>query len=217
MCPRVHCLPCVRPRSPGRDQGSHACHHSRAVQPAGASMRLHMTGNGLHPMRAAALRPALRPACSAVSRAGKILPPRRMAADFSELDDDALLELWWAAAEQGDTQRLKDIAGAEPNIINLVRMHCGATTAHAHAHARARAHAHTHTHTHTHAHTQPRRCKPTRRICCRSCQAKAKTPKRPISKTSACQPCTSAACLDRPLRCVAIVLLSHVKCKNGPS
>ena len=64
-----------------------------------------------------------------------------MAADFSELDDDALLELWWAAAEQGDTQRLKDIAGAEPNIINLVRMHSGAATAHAHAHAHARTHA----------------------------------------------------------------------------
>ena len=67
-----------------------------------------------------------------------------MAADFSELDDDALLELWWAAAEQGDTQRLNDIAGAEPNIINLVRMHSGAATAHAHTHARARTHAHTH-------------------------------------------------------------------------
>ena len=117
-------------------------------------MRLHMTGNGLHPMRAAALRPALRPACSAVSRAGKILPPRRMAADFSELDDDALLELWWAAAEQGDTQRLKDIAGAEPNIINLVRMHSGAATAHAHAHAHARARAHARTHAHAHAHAR---------------------------------------------------------------
>ena len=159
----MHCLPCVRHRSQGRDQGSHACHHSRAVQPAGASMRLHMTGNGLHPMRAAALRPALRPACSAVSRAGKILPSRRMAADFSELDDDALLELWWAAAEQGDTQRLKDIAGAEPNIINLVRMHSGAATAHAHAHGRARTHAHTtrtrtrtRTRTHTRIHREQR-------------------------------------------------------------
>ena len=153
----MHCLPCVRPRWQCRDQGSLACHHSRAVQLAGTSLRLHMTGNGLHPMRAAALRPALRPACSAVSRAGKILPPRRMAADFSELDDDALLELWWAAAEQGDTQRLKDIAGAEPNIINLVRMHSGAATAHAHAHGRARTHAHTtrtRTRTRTRTHTR---------------------------------------------------------------
>lgn len=112
---------------------------------------MHVTGNGLHPTRAATLRPAIRPACSAVFRAGKILPPRRMATDFSELDDDALLELWWAAAEQGDTQRLKDIAGAEPNIINLVRIHCGAAAAHAHAHTRACARAHSHAHTRTHS------------------------------------------------------------------